>query len=198
MRKVYVGQTATGEGVDLDLELTAKPTPPPHQNTEHAKTDSVLELAMSVTVYDRDGREVRGGQDRDSLRAVAAPGGIADGPYSKVQIGRLVMLWERHHLNGLTPGCAHQSPNWRCTNPVHEQAPVKNGWPVIYTLFGQHPYPRRGDVCYACGRNRWDEPSDFCSVSGYRWGSAWLSYAIPAADLAELRALEALGLSAKS
>lgn len=200
MRKVYVGQTAKGERVYLDLELTSRPTSPPHQNTEHAKTDSVLELAMSVAVYDHDSRETDGGQARDSLRAVAAADGLADGPYSKTQIERLGTLWERHHLNGLTPGCVHQGETWRCSGApdgIHADTPIENGWPAVYALFGPHPYPHRGDICYSCGRARWDEPSDFCPVSGYHWGSAWLSYAIPVADLAELRALEALGLSAK-
>lgn len=199
MRNVYVGRTADGERVHLDLELTTKPTVAPHQHTDHSPADSVLELTMMVMTW-RNGREERGGQAVEALAAVGAPGGIADGPYTKAQIARLVELWGRHHLNGLKPGCIHQGEDWYCTGAAggpHGQERIKNGWPTIHALFGPHPYPRRGDICHACGRNRWDEPSDACKATGYRYGTAWLSYVIPAADLVELRALEAVGTAAR-
>lgn len=54
-----------------------------------------------------------------------------------------------------------------------------NGWSVIGRLFGEHPYPRRGDECYVCGRCRWDEPADACPITGYRFGTAWLVRPVP-------------------
>lgn len=195
MRNVYVGHTAEGERVFLDLELTSKPTTAPHQTTDHKPADTVLELTMSVATW-QGGREARGGQALDALREVGAPGGSPDGPYNRDQIARLVTLWKQHHLNGLQAGCVHQGDRWLCTGAPdgpHGQESIENGWSVIHALFGPYPYPRRGDICHACGRNRWDEPSDKCPASGYRFGTAWLSYAIPAVDLAELRTLEAVG-----
>jgi hypothetical protein len=70
--------------------------------------------------------------------------------------------------------------------------PEVNGWPRIHELYGEHPYPRRGDQCHRCGRNRWDEPTDACPETGYRWGTAWLVRCLPPEIEAEIRQLGAV------
>lgn len=60
-----------------------------------------------------------------------------------------------------------------------------NGWPVIRSLFGEHPYPKRGDACHVCEANRWDEPTDHCPETGYRFGTSWLVEPLPD-DVADL------------
>jgi hypothetical protein len=57
--------------------------------------------------------------------------------------------------------------------------PEPNGWPVVREKYGQHPYPKDGHTCHVCGRNRWDEPSDRCPESGYRWGTKHLHEPVP-------------------
>lgn len=55
-----------------------------------------------------------------------------------------------------------------------EACDTLNGWPVIRSLFGEHAWPNTGTRCYVCSRDRWDEPSAACPVTGYRFGTAWL------------------------
>jgi hypothetical protein len=71
----------------------------------------------------------------------------------------------------------------------HHTEPEPNGWPIIREKYGEHPYPQRGDACHVCGRNRWDEPTDACPETGYRYGTAWLVEPVPAEIVAELIAL---------
>lgn len=71
---------------------------------------------------------------------------------------------------------------------AHE-GPEANGWGTIHAIYGEHPYPHRGDSCHVCGRSRWDEPTDACPETGYRYGTAWLVRALPAEIIAEIRGL---------
>jgi len=71
---------------------------------------------------------------------------------------------------------------------AHE-APVENGWSIIRAEFGKYPYPERGDECYVCGRNRWEEPSDYCPETGYRFGTRWLIRLVPEEVICELKEL---------
>jgi len=179
------------------LELRVEPA----QLKEHGQTvnhqpipEDAVEIAITGTVYDVTGRSdtarsetrfVSGGQVVDSLRNVAGR-------------ERLVELWDAWHLNGMVAGCAHQGEAWTCTRPVSRgsRPPLPefpcntlNGWPEIRRLFGEHPYPQRGDQCHDCGRNRWDEPTDWCPESGYRFGTQWL-YRIPPPEIVdELRSM---------
>lgn len=108
---------------------------------------------------------------------------------------RLVAIADRWHNNTMTPGCVHQGRYWTCTRGrktdavgvISEGCGTVNGWPVV----GRLPYPQRGDACTECGRNRWDEPTDACPVTGYRYGTAHLLDVPPAEIVAELRAIGA-------
>jgi hypothetical protein len=71
---------------------------------------------------------------------------------------------------------------------AHDE-PIVNGWPVVRELFGEHPYPHTGTSCHACGRARWDEPSDHCPETGYRYGTAWLVRELPPEVETEIKAL---------
>ena len=191
--------------------LTLRISPAQHRGTGHTVEhgpipDDALEVAISGEVWHarqdgaRDRRFTGGceyGQCRDSLARVGTARAL-----------RVAELWDRWHLNGMRGGCAHQSETWTCTRDANAEtretvrriggdpdsipaAPcgTLNGWPEVRRLFGEHPYPHRGDACLSCGRNRWDEPTDACPVSGYRYGTAWLFEPVPADVLAELRRL---------
>lgn len=173
-------------------------------NHEPVAADAVeVSLMGSTYVAKADGTRDRrytdaiaGGQNLDDLRKVRTD-----------RAARIAAIWDRWHLNGLRAGCAHQSETWTCTNDLDHDAreaarrigvpdaaipPARpcgtlNGWPEVKRL--DLRYPKRGDSCIACGRARWDEPSDHCPVSGYRYGSAWLYEPVPADVLAELRHL---------
>ena len=89
---------------------------------------------------------------------------------------------------------------------AHDE-PVLNGWEIAERLKaeGKTPPPGissvggtsmttksygfRGDVCHVCGRSRWDEPSDKCPETGYRYGTSWLVRELPAEIERELRAM---------
>lgn len=174
--------------------------------TDHTERPAgTLELSiMGATLgYPRDGRrrpfESGGGQNRGDLDMVTderptgdpAPSLTAD---ERAAVG---VIWDRWHLNGMRSLCVHQGEAWTCRNlarhypdpmppGIHTGDPVLNGWPEIRRLFGEHPYPRRGDSCHRCGRNRWDEPADHCPVTGYRAGTAWLTEPLPDGVVADV------------
>jgi len=77
----------------------------------------------------------------------------------------------------------------RAAADAAHDAPIENGWIAIHTLFGEYPYPHDGSTCHVCGRNRWDEPSDACPESGYRYGTAWLVRPLPVEIVDELRSI---------
>jgi hypothetical protein len=79
---------------------------------------------------------------------------------------------------------------------AHDE-PVINGWDIARRMQADHQTPPpnistvggfpmtnkaygfRGDSCVVCGRARWDEPTDACSETGYRYGSSWLVRSLP-------------------
>ena len=121
---------------------------------------------------------------------------------ARTRARRLVELSDRWHLNTMVAGCIHQPEAWTCTRGrlvdalgvISEGCGTLNGWEELRRVHGPHPYPKRGDACMVCDRNRWDEPTDRCAVSGYRYGTSWLAEVPPPEVLAELR--ELLGVSA--
>jgi hypothetical protein len=70
--------------------------------------------------------------------------------------------------------------------PVTEPCGTLNGWPEIERLGLR--YPKRGDACHVCGRDRCNEPTDRCPT-GYAWGRAWLAEEPPAEVLDFIRRL---------
>lgn len=194
--------------VMLDARLEPAQLRASGQTVDHEPIPAdALEFAVSGETWranadgTRDGRArdmESGGQNVDDLRRVGTD-----------RARHAADLWDRWHLNGMRSGCAHQAEEWTCTNDLNaktrkaaaagalddlhaaaaELVPVRtcntrNGWPIV----GRNAYPKRGDQCVTCGRNRWDEPTDACPVSGYRYGTAWLYEPIPADALADLRA----------
>lgn len=87
--------------------------------------------------------------------------------------------------------------------------PVMNGWDIAKRMQSEgkaapqgttklggtsmlsKSYGFRGDSCVVCGRSRWDEPSDACPITGYRYGTRWLVRELPADILAEIERLTA-------
>ncbi len=149
---------------------------------EHTRIDpGAVEISISGVLTQR-GREIEAGQCLEAVRGVrhltVTPGVRA----------RILELWTRWHLNGMRAGCAHQPNTWHCTAAEHAE-PVANGWD-LFASSGLR-YPKSGIDCVACGRARWDEPTDACRavMPPYRYGTAWLYEPIPAGTVAELRAL---------
>jgi len=116
---------------------------------------------------------------------------------ARTKVRRIVTLADRWHLNTMVGGCVHQGETWTCTRGrktdaigvISEGCGTVNGWPIVREVYGERPYPKRGDQCHVCGRNRWDEPTDRCPETGYRFGTSWLVEVPPADVIAELRAL---------
>lgn len=200
--------------VELVAEVSPAQLRATGQTTNHEPIPAdAVELSISADIYaatadgSRDLRysdAVGGGQSVDDLRKVIDHGRAIT---SRETLRAILSAWEAYHLNGMQAGCAHQGEAWTCTFDANaatretarriggdpESVPpaicgTLNGWAAIRAQFGEHPYPHRGDECYECGRNRWDEPSDACPVSGYRFGTAWLYATVPADVLAKVRA----------
>jgi hypothetical protein len=85
--------------------------------------------------------------------------------------------------------------------------PVLNGWTIARemrsegktappniskiggTFMTHKSHGFRGDACVVCGRARWDEPSDKCPETGYRYGTSWLVRVLPPEIEAEITAI---------
>lgn len=147
------------------------------ETTSHRKLEegeTALELSICGNVWRPDGKDiVSGGQNIDEIRRIA--GELTKAP---PYLRRLLEVWERWHLNGMRAGCEHQGEKWTCTAPGCQ---TENGWHL------KPEYPKRGDACRRCGRNRWDEPSDHCPETGYRFGTSWLLEELPAEIVDEVR-----------
>jgi hypothetical protein len=191
--------------VYVDLEIRPAQMIGRGQTIDHAPIPAdAVEVAITGAAYyatadgSRDRRYREGyayGQIIDELRKVKS-----------TRAARIAELWDSLHLNGMQALCAHQGEEWTCTRDLNDEtretvrriggdadsiAPnvcnTLNGWPIFRAL--DLRYPKRGDACHACGRNRWDEPTDACPLTGYRAGTAWLYAPVPAEALTELRHL---------
>lgn len=65
-----------------------------------------VELSITADIR-QSGRCVGGGQARDTVRAVAKRGHLAEG-LTPALVEGLLEVWDRWHLNGLRAGCQHQ------------------------------------------------------------------------------------------
>ena len=162
----------------ITLRLEYETYDPPKQSVHHVAITNAITASITAEVE----RQNKGdhhwygeswGQCQDIIRD----------HFPSARAQHVVELWERVHLNDMAAGCAHQGDTWSCL-----KCHTDNGWPVIHALYGEHAYPKRGDECHNCGRNRWDEGSDWCPESGYHYGSSWLFETIPADVLTDLRA----------
>lgn len=124
------------------------------------------------------------GQIDDELAAIDefAAGWDAD------LVARLAGTWRRWHLNDMRAGCEHQrAAGW------HER-PIDPAKPT--TSYGRHFPGQSQDSWNLLGWVRPDEHPDGllgkpCDECGYRYGTAWLTEAVPADVIERLAALPA-------
>lgn len=164
--------------------------------THETLTSEPLVLSMTYDERGPRGFESGGAGLPEAVTRVTKP---AIDPDVLARIGEVADRW---HLNGMTAGCAHQADAWTCSAQVptgvtlraggHDVPETRNcgtlnGWAEVQRVYGEHPYPHRGDACHSCGRNRWDEPTDHCPETGYRFGTAWLVETLPPEIVAEVQ-----------
>lgn len=188
-----------GERCRLDLQAELRPVSHSAAMTDHERGHG-LALSISGDVIETKSlRDAGGGQCVDELRALLRDPD-ANLKADRALLADILAVWETYHLNDMTPGCVHQGPEWLCTKLQRDAggalaycnggpAPTRNGWPVVRRLYGTHPHPHHGDECHVCGRFRWDEPSDHCPETGYRYGTSWLVKPLPEAVVMLVREL---------
>lgn len=159
--------------------------------THEPREEGALELTIQSNTM-RGRRWESGGQSISEVERIVghAPPDALD--YSE-RI-ELVEIWRRWHLNGMRACCAHQdAERWTCTNIAGHYPPIVTGGIVTAEPFvviaADQRYPGSPHTCPKCSRNRWDEPSDACPVSGYRAGTAWLHEPLPAGVVERVHAI---------
>ena len=154
-----VGQDREGRKVFLTVELRHRANLIVRETVAHKKVTEWTELSISGVVQGRSAGQIR--DVLDTLSAYTIP---------EETIREIAEIWDRWHLNGMKAGCVHQPEEWICYGfpGVHKE--TVNGWHL------KPVYPKRGDACTFCGRDRWD--TDACP-KGYRYGNAWLVDPLP-------------------
>jgi hypothetical protein len=106
----YVGRTADGSRIWLEIELRPQQNVTGRQTTEHTPASEGLELSISGMGVSKGHRRVdRAGQIDAEVGRIVSP---AEG-WTVVELRKLVKVWDRWHLNGLKVGCAHMPANAR-------------------------------------------------------------------------------------
>lgn len=95
--------------VTVDVRMEALDRQDSYETTEHEQVSKPLDFAITTSVWRPDLRDsVAGGATVEPLREVLQSGRYADG-WNAEKVSALLDLapW---HLNGMTAGCAHQTP----------------------------------------------------------------------------------------
>lgn len=156
--EILIGRTDDGEKVYAEARIETSNTGT-WQTVEHKTVTDPVTLAFSGVVIRKGGRF-----DRDADWNGA--GQILDSVkrivtplqgWSAEDVAKLAENWDRWHLNTMQAGCVHQPPE----SLVYEDS----------------PYGRRVNF----------EHTPRCPVTGYKYGSAWLTEAVPEDVLAWVR-----------
>jgi hypothetical protein len=168
---VFLGRTPERNRVHVDIQIIEKSLAPSvKQTVDHGYVSRYAELSISGKVTSPGWAVQRSGQ------VVNAASEVLIGQPAVPFASRLVEVWDEWHLNGMQAGCAHQPTAWICST-----CGLENGWHL------NPSYPKRGDACVSCEKNRWDEESDRCPVSGYRYGTSWLLRDLPSDLIVEIK-----------
>lgn len=125
-------------------------------------------LSICASVWRPDHADIEsGGQHREVLNDVHAWAG----EWIKATAPRMVEVWERYHLNDMKAGTAEQEAYLRAY-------PVTAVYPVSY-------YDAACEALKAANLYEVPDPRD--PSQSYRYGTAWLTEAIPAEVLAEIQ-----------
>jgi len=110
--KGYVGTTANGERVWLEIKLEVQNPRDTDRTTEHEPiTAPFYRLSIMGSGVDK-GRRLPaydidfGGQIVDHVRAITHP----SPEWTVADLAALADLWDRWHLNDMRAGCAHVTP----------------------------------------------------------------------------------------
>jgi hypothetical protein len=160
---VFLGRTADGERVYVDVELWRKHSVAPHEwrkhsvapheTIEHQPVNLYTELVISGETYRKHSRYVTNVDQVDGTAAAIvdpAPG------WTLEDIRDLVTIWRRYHLNGARAGCAHQV--------IERETRYGRSVPSL-------------------------DKTAPCPITGYRYGHAWLVELLPAEVKARVREL---------
>lgn len=139
------------------------------------------------------------GQNADTIRAALDSGELKPAaPWTRAEIGRVLDIWDRWHLNDMRAGCEHQRAGVAAydgdpdAGTPWDQRPIDPDKPT--NAYGLHFPAQRQSSWNMLG---WIRPAEHphgllarpCPVCGYGYGTAWRSETIPADVRAELHAL---------
>lgn len=157
--EILIGRTDEGESVYVEARIEIS-NPGVWQTVEHEMATDPTTLAFSGVVIRKGGRP---GRDADLVSAGQSVDYVRQittplAGWSAEDVAKLAENWDKWHLNTMRAGCAHQ--------------PAES---LVYEDDGYGG--RRVDL----------KRTPACPVSGYRYGSAWLTEAVPADVLAWVR-----------
>jgi hypothetical protein len=146
--------------VTVEVRLERLERSDSYETTTHEQVAAPLDFALTTAVWQpptrtRERDIVMGGATIETLVDVLEHGELAPG-FTREKVERLIEMFEKHHLNSLRAGCAHQT-----------MAIDPDGSPLDRTSYALDHTPA-------------------CPVTGYRWGRSWLLEPLPAGFLREL------------
>jgi hypothetical protein len=150
MSEILIGRTDEGEKVYVEARIEVRNTGE-WQTTEHETIKDPVTLAFSGVVIRKGGSIKRDGDWVSGGQVLDYVRRVTPqvNGWSAEDLAKLATIWERWHLNTMRAGCAHQ--------------------PAESVVYEDSPYGRRVDL----------DATPACPVTGYRYGSAWLTEAVP-------------------
>lgn len=156
--EILIGRTDDGENVYAEARIEIS-NPGEWHTVEHETVTDPVTLAFSGVVIRKGGSFGRDGDWRGAGQIVDDVKRIVTPlqGWSAEDVAKLVENWDKWHLNTMRAGCVHQPPE-----------------SIVYQ---QGKYGREVNF----------DATPVCPVSGYRYGSEWLTEAVPADVLAWVR-----------
>jgi|GEM_PF-6718409 len=161
-RTVNVGKTDDGRCVILHVRYGPDPLNlrATVQSVQHEWIPCPDILSITGDVLYKGSESIEFGQIQDRLSEITKPAGSL----TIEDLGRLVSLWDRWHLNTMRAECAHMD---------------------LSTVPDDLPGYAPGEPT----RSEWMLDNLVCDQSGYRYGRAWLSEAVPPEVVDEIATL---------
>ena len=160
---VYMGKTSNAEHVYAEIEIRPADDTRQVTFTDHSTGPRPETVSISFSVTNRKPRDPRNIPDSYYITAGQVPADervIAEPAIPASAIVAINQSWKNDHLNELNAACDHMTPEMLAPLPG-EPMHGKGGWQY-----------RMLDTMV-------------CPVTGYKWGSAWLTRTV---DTTMLRA----------